>query len=170
MSIRPDHFRQYVVRPTLSRLAELSGQPNINSEEAEELIMGTVAHESHLGHYLHQHPVGPARGVGQMEEFTYYDLWESYLKHRTKLADAARAFASIQSIENGIPDFSDVIGNLAFAVVMIRVRYLPAPQALPSADDLEAQANYHIKYYNRGGAAEVHKYVNDYRRYVLGES
>lgn len=167
MSIRADHFRNFVVRPALLRLAELSGQPNINSLDAEELIMGTIAHESHMGYYLRQHPKGPARGVGQMEEFTYYDLWHTYLKHRPQLADAVRSFASGMSIEQGIPNFDEMIGNLNFAVVMIRVRYLPAPPPLPAKYDLEGQARYHIDYYNRGGGTEVHEYVNDYRRLVL---
>lgn len=169
MSIRADHFRDFVVKPTLKFLADAANNPKIDTPAAVELVMGTVAHESLLGVYLRQHPTGPARGVGQMEPATYADMWQNYLKTRPLLADAVRSLASGRSIEAGVPDFSELIGNLYFMVAMIRIRYLPAPAPLPAADDLPGLAAYHVKFYNRGGDAESHEFVHDYKRYVLGE-
>lgn len=166
MGIRADHFRKYVVEPVLAYLEEKTGNDRIDCPAAVRLIMGTFAHESHLCEYLRQHPTGPARGGGQMEEATYYSLWENYLKHRPELADAVRSLASVKSINAGVPDFSEVIGNLNFAVAMTRVRYLPAPQRLPEVHDLNGLAEYHRRWYNRGGDAEVHEFIRDMRLYV----
>lgn len=166
--IRADHFEEFVVVPTLNHMAEATGNNRINSPAAIQLIMGTFAHESHLCEYLRQHPTGPARGGLQMEPATYDDLWKNYLKNpsRRALADAVRDLASLRGIKQGIPDFSELIGNLPFAVAMARVRYLPAPQILPIEGDIEALAAYHVRWYNRGGGAEEHEFVRDYRLYV----
>lgn len=168
MSIRADHFEEFVVVPTLNHMAEATGNNRINSRAAVQQIMMTFAHESHLCEYLRQHPAGPARGGLQMEPATYDDLWNNYLRNpnRRALAECVRDLASLRSIKQGIPDFNEIIGNLPFAVAMARVRYLPAPQILPMADDLEGLAAYHVKYYNRGGGAEVHELIRDYRLYV----
>lgn len=164
--IRADHFEEFVVVPTLSLMADATGNNRINSPAAIQLIMGTFAHESHLCEYLRQHPAGPARGGGQMESVTYNDLWDNYLKPRRTLADAVRSLASARSIKNGVPDFEELTGNLNFAVAMTRVRYLPAPQILPVEGDIEALAAYHVRWYNRGGGAEEHEFVRDYKLYV----
>ena len=52
---------------------------------------------------------------------------------------------------------------------MIRVRYLPAPEPIPASNDLPGLANYHVRYYNRGGSASVISFIRDYRKYVKGE-
>lgn len=168
VGMRADHLAEFVVIPTLSKLAELTGNARINTPSAIKLIMGTVAHESKMCHYLRQHPTGPARGIGQMEPATYDSLWNNYLKHRPELAAAVRSFASVNNIDvdTAIPGFTEVIGNLPFAVAMMRVRYLPAKPPLPAEDDLEGLAEYHVKFYNRGGGAEVHEFVRDYKLYV----
>ncbi len=166
MSIRADHLRDFVVVPVLDHMAEATGNNRINCPAAIELVLGTVAHESHMGVYLRQHPTGPARGIGQMEQATYDDLWSNYLRTRPELAEAVRRLASVASIKAGIPAFSEVVGNLNFAVAMIRVRYLPAPQVLPQAGDIQALGEYHVKWYNRGGAATASAFVADYKRLV----
>lgn len=166
MSIRGDHFEEFVVIPTLDYLASETGNNRINSPAAVQLIMGTFAHESRLCEYLRQHPTGPARGGLQMEGATYDSLWANYLKPRKALADAVRSLASPRSIVDGVPEFSELIGNLNFAVAMARVRYLPAPQILPIEGDINALGEYHVRWYNRGGGAEVHEFVRDYKLYV----
>lgn len=167
MSIRADHLRSLVVKPTLNYLAAAAGNPRINSQAAIELLMMTSAHESHCGEYLRQHPRGPARGPMQMEPITYADLWASYLNSREELAEAVRSLASVRSISGGVPAFEEMVGNLPFAIAMARVRYLPAKPALPAADDLTGLALYHVKFYNRGGDATVEELLRDYRLYVL---
>jgi hypothetical protein len=162
--IHAAHLREFIVQPTLKHLADYTSNPRIAIPAAEELVMGTIAHESLCGRYLRQHPTGPGRGVGQMELATYEDMWTNYLRTRPVLADAVRSLAAVSSIRGGVPDFSQVIGNLPFAVAMIRIRYLPAPPPIPAT--LEGQADYHVRFYNRGGAATVDKYLRDYRRFI----
>ena len=91
MTTRADHFKDFVVVPTLDYLASETGNNRINSPAAVQLILGTFAHESKLLHYLRQHPTGPARGGLQMEGATYNSLWANYLKPRKELADAVRS-------------------------------------------------------------------------------
>jgi len=167
--IKASHLRSHIVIPTLAYLAETTGRKGLMTDGVVELIMGTIAHESLGGYYLRQHPTGPARGIGQMEKETHDSLWEHQLKFRADLADAVRSLASPRSFKDEVPDSQEVIGNLNYAVAMIRVRYLPAPEPIPASNDLPGLANYHVRYYNRGGAASVIGFIRDYRKYVKGE-
>ena len=75
MSFDARQFRECIIRPTLRAL-----EPEIpHSLVAEELLMLTAAHESHLGTYLKQKG-GPALGIYQMEPATYRDLHENFLR------------------------------------------------------------------------------------------
>ena len=50
----------------------------LNSPSAVQLLLGTAAQESHMGHYLVQ-VRGPAIGMYQMEPNTYLDIWRRYI-------------------------------------------------------------------------------------------
>ena len=58
--IKASELRQYVIRPTLKAI-------NLWSIAAENLLLGTAAQESQLGHYLTQ-VKGPALGIYQIEQ------------------------------------------------------------------------------------------------------
>src|SRR3990167_7931494 len=122
MSLNPKQFRECVVRPTLKML-----HPEIPySIEAEELLMLTAAHESHLGTYLKQQG-GPALGIYQMELATHGDLWKNFLKPGSLLNHRLMLLHS-----PALDDRENLIGNLFYATAMARVHYFRVKEPLPS--------------------------------------
>lgn len=137
-----------------------------HSESAVDLVLGTAAHESHLGHFLRQ-VRGPALGLYQIEPATHSSIWSNYLRFRPELADKVRALAAVRSINNGIPDHSELIWNLMYSTAICRLVYLPARPAIP--DTVQGRAEYWKAHYNTSlGKGTVEKYLDDYRRLVEG--
>jgi hypothetical protein len=98
---------------------------------------------------------GPALGLYQMEPFTHDDLWNNYLPiFKPKLRDAVLKHFNITQM----PNAQLLEGDDAYATIMARIRYLPAP-AIPSATDLNGQAQYWVQWYNRGGKGTVADYL-----------
>jgi len=147
-------FRKDVVRPILKEL-------DVWSPDAEELVIGTAAHESGLK-YLRQVGGGPALGVCQMEPATHDDIWANYLKYQNPKADALRKLFG-----SSAGDARHLTWNLGYAVAMCRLHYCRLPSALPDANDLAAMAAYWKENYNTElGAGTVEKFTNDYNRIV----
>ena len=150
MGIKAEHLRKYIIQPTLIKLG-------LYSRDAEELLIATAAHESHLGEYLHQE-VGPALGIYQMEPSTYEDIFRNYLYYRKSL---------LVQIINIATYAEDLMGNLYYATAMARVHYLRVPEKLPKYDDIEAMSFYWKIYYNtEAGRGTEKQFIDDYRRYV----
>ena len=132
------------------------------SEEAEELILGTIAHESHLGKYRRQVGGGPALGICQMEPATEIDCWGNYLAYHPDLSVAIKRISGILG-----PNKAALENNDKYAILMCRVKYMRSKLAIPHADDLEAQAEYWFHIYNGSGDVEkVTQYMADYHYLV----
>lgn len=166
MPINPEQLRTLVVQPVLAAL-ELSA-PDV----AENLVMGTAAHESHLGDYIKQVGGGPAMGIFQMEPATLNDCYANYLDYpgRADLKAKVDGFlAAHPALSDGSPDKAGQLAtNLAYATAMCRIRYYRAPAAMPTdANDVNALAAYWKQYYNTPlGAGTVEQFVADYNRYL----
>ncbi len=150
----PDYLRQ-IIRTALEPI-------NLWSDNAEELLLMTAAHESHLGKYLHQFG-GPALGLYGMEPFTLYDIWQNYLKYRPNRS---------QQITNLTGTTGPALGQLQYNpiynTIMARLHYRRAPGMLPDSYDLPAMAEYAKAYYNTPrGKATMEKYMLDYQRLVM---
>lgn len=136
----------------LKNLVKKTLEPmNLYSKSAEELIMGTIAHESLFGKYRKQIR-GPALGIIQMEPNTFnwlkgvYDDRFPFIKNFTS---------------------SDLVNNDELAIIFCRLRYLVVPESLPSAGDLVGQARYWKKYYNTVyGKGRVKDYIKHYKEFV----
>lgn len=164
--MRPDTLRNDIVKPTLRLLDEV--EKGYYSDEAVELLVGTAAHESHLGKWFKQ-VNGPALGIFQMEPATHNSLWQHYLRFRPDVARVIRELASHRAYKaaGGIPS-SELVHNLMYATAMARVRYRPAKGHIP--DTLVGQAHYWKQWYNTPlGRGTVEKYLEDYRQFVEGE-
>lgn len=154
MSMHSGQLRALIIRPTLEYL-------DLWSAPAEELLIGTAAHESQLGRYLHQLNDGPAVGIYQMEPATENDIWQNFLNFRQPLAEKVRTLLGGYPSERAV----QMAGNLYYATAMARIKYLRAPGAIPA--DLEGQALYWKEHYNTAqGAGTAGQYLDDYRRYV----
>ena len=161
--MNPASLREDVVRPTLLLLEEV--EKGYYSEHAVELLVGTAAHESHLGKWLRQ-VKGPALGIYQMEPATHQSLWQHHLRFRPDVARVVRSMASQRACkaDGSIAD-NELIHNLMYATALARVRYRSAKGAIP--DTLAGQAGYWKRWYNTPlGKGTVQKYMEDYERFV----
>lgn len=134
--------------------------PCKTSEEAVNLLLGTAAQESGMGHYIRQLGQGPARGIFQMEPATERDIWDNYLRFK-------------QEIKQAVIDITGRSGpgpwlewDLAYQIVMARLHYLRVKPPIPS--DLEGQARYWKQYYNTvAGSGTVAEYLKNYSNKVM---
>lgn len=132
------------------------------NEDAEELLLATIAQESLFGTYREQMGGGPAKGIAEMEEEDHNDIWANYLVYHPSLAE------QLKTIANGNPVAEEMVSNDAYAIAMARVHYLRKPGSLPSAYDLDAIWLYYKKWYNTPqGAATKEEFVEHYQRYVI---
>jgi len=114
--------------------------PEFYSEDATTLLMMTCAAESDLGKYLFQHG-GPAKGIFQVEPRTMSDNFGRYLYFRDRLKEDIRLACGV-----GEPDVDSLEYNLAFNILMARLKYWRDSEPIPS--DLEDMAHYHKRVYN----------------------
>jgi hypothetical protein len=150
-------LKEYVIIPVLEKL-------DMFSESAVQLLLGTAAVESDMGHYLHQIK-GPALGIYQMEPKTHNDIWDNYLKYRPEL----RQLMHDKITEKHIPN--QLIGNLFYATAMARLHYKRAPAYLPEANNIDGLAKYWRNFYNTPKGAHsdkkaIAKFINKYEQYV----
>lgn len=160
MGIDAGQLRELVIRPALKEIG-------LWSQAAEELVLGTAAHESHCGRYLHQ-VKGPALGIFQMEPATYKDIWERWLPGQGELADDLIRIGSLGSPPYGVPLADVMVFNLMFAAAMCRVFYRRIKAPLPPAGDLAGQAAYWKRYYNTElGKGRPEQYVKAWTTLVV---
>ena len=142
-----------LVRETLKELG-------LHSEEAENLVLGTIAQESRAGFYIEQLGSGPAKGICQMEPATYKDIWENFLAYKSSIADKVKELRVSDT-----PNSDELRWNLKYSIAMCRVHYLRKKGAIPFS--LQGQAEYWKKHYNTYlGAGTVEEYINNYNKYI----
>lgn len=118
-----DQLRRYIIEPVLQDLGLLSAA-------AVNLLLGTCAQESRMGHFLRQQGGGPALGIFQMEPATHADIWANYLMFHEDLA--GRIWSYLPDASRS-PDPDYLICNLKYATAMARVHYRRSPLPLPPA-------------------------------------
>jgi hypothetical protein len=154
MGINAQHLRRYVIVPTLDHLA--AWNPRIKSEAAIRLLLMTAAHESRMGHWLHQ-VGGPAEGIYQMEPATHYDLLD-WIGPFTDDGSVCLKTLVTQLRTDLLND--QVEGNLYYATAMARLFYWRRPEPLPEEHDLGGLARYAKQWWNTYlGKATVADYL-----------
>ena len=158
--------KEHIIIPTLKSMSIPV------SEEAIELLLMTMAHESLGGKYIVQLN-GPALGVFQMEPATHNDIWENFLKYHHQLSFDALSFTiSDTSSEDG----EEMIGNMYYACAMARLHYYRVKAAIPARKDYireqlwhRALAEYAKEHYNTiEGKATWSDYDRDYNHWKAG--
>lgn len=149
------YFQCSIIQPTLRHLG-------LWSLAAEELLLGTALMESNL---IHRRQIGgPARGFFQMEPATHNDIWENFLKHRTKLADRVKEVLTSERDDRLV----ELEVNDKYACAMARIHYLRVSAPLPQTGDVARMAAYWKLYYNTlRGRGEVPEYIRRWKE-VMG--
>lgn len=135
----------------------LGDYPELASESAIQLLLGTAAQESNFGTYLRQLGGGPAMGVFQMEPKTFRWLQDKYKKEYPKIVNGRIV--------------TDLEWDLRLAILMARLRYRIVPAKLPYGYDVKGLAMYWKEHYNTPlGAGTVEQFVSNYRKFVDAKS
>ena len=147
-------FRHDYIRPVLKRMGAWSWN-------AEELLIGTAAHESMGFKHKKQLKGGPARSYFQIEPATLADLYINYLSYRPK-----KQVLLDRYLIDGFSRSDMLLESIAYSIVAARLQYMRKPGKIPKT--LEAQAAYWKKHWNTvKGAGTIEKYIADYERYVI---
>ena len=130
------------------------------SEDAENLVMGTIAQESRMGKYIRQLGGGPALGICQMEPETFIDIRDNYLNYRPSVKALIMDISNVNTL---LP--SSLEYNLALDIAMCRVHYYRVPKPIPHS--LEDIAQYWKDFYNTPlGKGTADEFIENYLLYV----
>jgi len=133
------------------------------SPDAVNLILGTIAQESHYGKYRKQLGEGPALGICQIEPDTFNDCISNYINFRHELKRKILEVCHISSFS-----VNDLYLNDRLSICMARVKYMRDKQAIPNT--VEGYAKMWKRVYNSElGAGKPEEFIENYNRFVLQE-
>ena len=152
----------FIVRPTLIHM-------DLYSPAAENLLLGTIAHESGGGKHIDQRlsssdtTLGPAVGIYQIEPWVLNDLYDTYLAFRPE-----KLWLVNEPLGNWPDRTTQLATNLTFATAVARLLYYRHPEKLPAADDIDGLWKYYKRYFNTiKGKAKEADWKASYKRLVL---
>lgn len=134
-------IRRHVIQPVLDYLTTYNTR--MKSNAAENLLVGTALKESTGFRHWRQQPDGPAVSIFGIEPATHWDLWKNYFPGNDALAGVVRR---LRATEPRVE--IQLTSNHLYACAIARCVYWRKPDPLPTADDIEALAEYWGKYYN----------------------
>jgi hypothetical protein len=150
VTINASQFSTQIVIPTLELLEQQAGIPYSNT--AYNLIMGTIAQESLMGTWLVQQD-GDALGVGQIEPTTLTGLIASLTPNET---------AVLRTLATPATPAHNVVGNLPYAVALVRLFYWRIPAVLPD-NTVSGLFAYYKQYYNTAaGSATLAQWMQNW--------
>lgn len=133
---------------------------DLYSFEAVNLLLGTAAQESQMGHFIRQLFAGPALGIFQMEPATFNDHL-TYLARNPKLKEKIIKASGVTELTA-----EQLEWNIALAICMARVHYYRKPTFIPTT--IEGMAVYWKRYYNTHlGKGTEAEFIINYKKYVL---
>lgn len=154
-----NQFKTLVIDYTLKEVG-------LYTPESADQVLGTGLVESNLND-LRQLPDGPALGPFQMEPNTFNDIYYRYLlrKDKTRLKELVKTLTvPLHSDYSITHPLRQLMTNMPFAVVMVRIKYLMVKEAIPKGPD--QQAIYWQKYYNtKNRDADIVRYLRRWREY-----
>jgi len=158
METEAQQLRRYVIKPTLHEMG-------LWSQDAEDLLIGTAAHESNGFKALHQYGSGPALSMYQIEPATHDDLWLNTVPGlRNKIPQAIAALEGMVAKRYVLQPPADyLMFSLEYATAICRLVYYRVPSAIPA--DLDGQAAYWKRYYNTSyGSGQASEWLDAYAR------
>lgn len=128
MGIAARELSLYVIRPTLLYM----GQDN---PDAEALLLGIAASQSHLGSALHDRR---GHGLYCIREARHAALWDQYLAQDPDLASLVRGLASQHAFLSS--PHLELTVNLRYATAIAWLLIEEQKLAIPTADNLLGMA------------------------------
>jgi hypothetical protein len=156
MGLDLDDFHFYVLDPTLKWL-----HPEVPyTANGYHITRETLWHESDGLTYIAQVGGGPARGLGQCERHTFDWLTKDYLPNQKPAL-----WAKFGAISPNWPSigFDELTWNLRLAVALVRVRYLPDPEPIPSTI-VKRAAYWGRVYQTTNDPVKIQAYIDHARR------
>ena len=147
-----EQYTDIILMPVLMQL-------QMYSHQAISLMLGTIAAESDAGTFIKQ-VGGPALGVYMMEPKTHDDTWNHYLTNQPVITGRLMGLCNFSKK----PQAVDMIFNVLYATAMARIHYWRVQEPIPT--ELEAQAEYYVRYYNCGGKGTVAKFIDAYNVFM----
>lgn len=145
MSFKKAHIESLIIR-TLTEL-----DPELVSQSAVNLLLGTLAQESKFGRYLRQNG-GPAIGVFQVEPATFVYLQNRYQGEYPVIAGRKA---------------EDMEWDLKLAIIMARLKYRSVSAKLPDPNSVADMAAYWNLWYNGNpNKGTDEEFVENYKYYV----
>ena len=152
--LNPDYLRSII---------QISIKPlDLWSQEAEELLLMTAAHESRMGTYTKQIN-GPAVSIYQIEPTTHTGTWHNYLHFRPNLVDKIEAVCGASE-----PSIGQLRYNLIYSTIIARIKYRRSPGSLPASSNVWGMARYAKRFFNSPkGKATALDYYSSYMDLVI---
>lgn len=159
MTAEAEALRLNAIRPALQALDPLIPY----SLAAENLVLGTAAHESGGFKWRRQQGTGPALGLWQVEPATLTDIYDNFLTFRPRLERAVEA--CLPHGEAHIDRLAQLETNDRYGAALCRLKYFRSPARLPAdPDDVFEMGRLWSSVYNTRFPAQ--RFIDDYRRYV----
>lgn len=140
MGIYINDLRELVIRPALEHLDEWS-------QTAENLLLGTAAHESQLG--FRMRPSEHGLGIYNISAATHTRIWDEFLVTDPELASRLRGLASQQQFLKA--PHNELITNLSYASGVAWMIYKSRHLKLPDASDVHQLAQSWLNHYRTQG-------------------
>lgn len=156
MNVR--QLRDVIVVPVLTALGMFS--PN-----AVNLLLGTAAQESQLGHFIVQQGIGFNGGIGiyQMQKAAYNNIWDRQISNNIALKMRIRLLLGYDIR----PVAERMASDLLLATAMARLYYHQITMSLPEHNDIPGLAAYWKKWYNTVlGKGTEQEFVDNYAKYI----
>ena len=154
MGICAEEMRRYVIAPCLQHLDDWS-------PVAENLLLGTAAVESGLGHHL-LNAAYPGLGIYRITPQKHTQIWDQYLAFCPDLASKVRGLASQREFLNH--PHAELTTNLSYATAIAWMIYKSSRATLSSADDVEDLAGLWQRYFPTDQHREPQDFIREYQR------
>lgn len=156
MSIKTEHIRQFIIKPTLLWMAT-NLHEEMASPQAVSQIIATVCHESCSGYFLNQvtgvdgtmETYGPAAGICMIEKPTLEHVMK-YASNKYSAQKKNQSWLKLIKEQFGQISMDALRYNPGLSIVICRLKYWTIKSALPKEGNLIDIANYWGKYYQTG--------------------
>lgn len=132
---------------------------NGKNNNADKLILGTIAQETHMGTYPDSTPGEKGIGLCQFDKIAYEDVILNTKEYKKK--KILKEFGiDINKVTYKELEFSPVL-----SIIFCRLKYQRVPDVIPLP--LEGMASYWKEHYNSFlGAGSPEDFISNYKKYI----